>query len=213
MAYGIEVFNNNQTFQFGTNAETSLTVVTSGSVATNANVSLNTTTQILCVRRANTGFIYGTTTPGTSGRWRNVSGVTVDYIILEKMTFRASNDSGDYGIEIYNSAGVLTFSSKYTRGQAILSVYPPGTLASTSDLAPSDHPAVYSGDLTGVYYGFGRMVYDLTVTPYIKSEVAYFDYTGNLIRSVNVTGYPIQGFGTVYVAYANVSSVITLKRN
>jgi hypothetical protein len=213
MAYGIEVFNNNQTFQFGTDTETGLTVITSGSVATNANVSLNTTTQIICVRRANTGFIYGTTTPGSSGNWRNVSGVTVDYIILEKMTFRASNDSGDYGIEIYNSAGVLTFSSKYTRGQAILSVDPPGTLSSTSDTVPGDHPVVYSGDLTGVYYGFGRMVYNLAVTPFIKSECAYFDYTGNLIRSVNITGYPIPGFGTVYVPYPNMSSVITLKRN
>jgi hypothetical protein len=216
MTYGIEVFNDNINFQFGTTAEQGLTILTSGSVNHNANVTLNTNNQILCVRRANTGFILGTTTPGTSGRWNNQSGVTIDYIIMEKMLTRAPDDTGGYGIEIYNTSNQITFSSKYTRGQRLLSVYPPGTLSSASDTINA-HPIVYTGNLTTpklIYFGFGRMVQDLASTPFHMLEQAYFDYTNGYIRCKNVAGYPGPfGTGTIYLTYANKSSIIIMSRN
>jgi hypothetical protein len=201
MPYGIEVFNNNNSFQFGTTVLEGFSVISTGTVAGFGTLPLNTTNEILCIRRSNTGGIFGTTTPGTSGSWYNANSNAIDYLKLQRIRTTAENDTGAYGIRIFNTASEITYSSKFTRGQKLLHVYAPGTLGGEM--------IVYSGDLTGVYYGFGRMVFNTTQ----NNECCRFDYTANTIKSINNNYYFIPGSGTLTIAKANDSSVLIMARN
>lgn len=214
MSYGVEVYNSNAQLQFGTNASEGFTVVATGTLANLATLTYNTYNDILLARRSTTGYLLGTTTPGTSGSWINRSGVTVDYIRMQRIPTTTENDTGSYGIQVFNSSGTLTYSSKFTRGQRLISVSPPGTYSSASNNTTA-HPVIYTGALTGpdIYFGFGRMVFNLGPSTAQYYENAYFDYTNNLIRVRNMYTYLIPGFGDIIVPYANKSSLIIMTRN
>jgi len=203
MPYGVEVFNNNDQFQFGTTAQEGLSVIDSGTINSAATLTgLNTENEVLCLRRSTTGIVRGNLTEGTNGSFLNNSGVTVDYIRLRKMTQTTTNDTGNYGIEVYNSSGVITYTSKYTRGIRLLSVINIGTVG--------DNTQIYSStSLAGVYYGFGMMVYNTTQ----EMGIASFDYTNNTIKAYFV-GLVSDGFGGfIRLPQTNDSSLLILARN
>jgi hypothetical protein len=205
MAYGVEVINNNGSFQFGSEAQEGLSVIDTGTIASAATLTgLNTNNEILCLKRSTTGYIRGNLTEGTSGSFLNNSGSTIDYLRLRKMTQTTTNDSGTYGLEIFNSSGTMTYSSRYTRGQALLSVRNVATVGNGT--------VIYTGTLTDVWYGFGTMKYT-TGLPRYELAVAYFNYTANTI-TVYFNAVLAGPFGTeINVPQTNDSSLLVLKRN
>jgi len=204
MAYGIEVFNNNGSFQFGSEAQEGLSVIDTGTINSAATLTgLNTQNEILCLRRSTTGPVRGNLTEGTSGSFLNNSGATVDYIRLRKMTQTTPNDTANYGIEIYNSSGVLTYTSKYTRGLKLISVANIGTASGTT---------IYTGSLTGVYYGFGAMSY-VTGSSGNTMGVANFNYTSNTISVIFERYYPDPFGNPITISHSSQSSLLILARN
>jgi hypothetical protein len=204
MPYGVEVFNNNDQFQFGTTAQEGLSVIDIGTINSAATLTgLNTENEILCLRRSTTGPVRGNLTEGTSGSFLNNSGVTVDYIRLRKMTQTTTNDTGNYGIEVYNSSGVITYTSKYTRGLRLLSVANIGTASGTT---------IYTGSLTGIYYGFGAMSY-VTGSSGNTMGVANFNYTSNTISVIFERYYPDPLGNPITITHSSQSSLLILARN
>lgn len=202
MPFGIEVFNDNNSFQFGTTVLEGFSAVSTGSVASSASLPYNTLNEILGLRRSTSGPITGSVTPGINGSWFNSTGTTIDYLKLVRIRASTENDVGAYGLRILNTASEITYSSKFTRGQKLLHVYPPGTLAGNN--------IVYSGDLTGVYYATGRMLGAV--------ESCEFNYTNNTITAYNNITYFIPNFqtgggSTVVVPKANNSSTLIIARN
>jgi hypothetical protein len=203
MAFGIEVYNNNNSFQFGTTVLEGFSAVSTGSVASYATLPYNTINEILGLRRSTTGAIIGSVTPGVNGSWYNSTSIAIDYLKLVRIRASTEDDVGTQGIRLLNTASEITYSSKFTRGQKLLHVYPPGTLAGTN--------IVYSGDLTGIYYATGRMLG-------ANVESCLFDYTSNTITSYNNIVYNIPDFtyGGVYqlvVPKSNNSSTLIISRN
>jgi hypothetical protein len=212
MAYGIEVFSSNSSLQFGTTAQESLSVINSGTVGATNSVTYDGANEILCFNRSTTGWIDGNTN-STATSW--TGGATINWIKLKRITTDSSNpagdDSGDYGIQVFNSAGnATTYSSNFTKGPEVLAVKSPGSVTS-GGTAVSSAGIIYSGAPAGVYVGVGRMVWGYDNWVYQAYETLYFDYTNNVIRSRNLSGYNI-GYGFIYVGHPNKSSMIIFKR-
>jgi hypothetical protein len=209
MAYGIEILSSNNTFQLGTEVQESLSVINSGTCSSGNSVTYDGSNEILCFNRSTTGWIIGNTN-STATSWANISGATINWIKLKRITTDTEDDTGAYGIRIFNSGGTKTYSSNFTKGQEILDVKSPGNVSSTG-LAITQAATIYSSNPTGVYVGVGRMIYAASTSQYDAYENLYFDYTNNIIRSRNLVGFDI-GNGFSYLGRPNKSSLIVFKR-
>lgn len=210
MAYGIEVYNSNGGIQFSTQYVDGFTVLDTGTVSNTASVSYNATNEILGFNRTTTGWIDGNTnSTGTS--WTNTSGVTINWLKLKRTSLQTEDSAGNYGIRVYDSTGTnVIYSSNFSKGQKIIDIIPSGSISSTG-LAITQSPVIYSGSPSGIYYCPGRMVFNFNASTYQGYETTYFDYSTNVIRSRNLVGYNI-GFGFIYLGYSNKSSIILTKR-
>jgi hypothetical protein len=213
MAYGLEIFSNNDTLQLGTTVQESLSITDSGTANAAgfyATVPYNGTNEILCFNRSTTGWLTGTTNAaGTS--WTNSSGTAVNWIKLRRMTESEENETNNYGLKIFDAQGSsTTYSTAFSFSQEVLNVKSPGTVSSTS-LAEQDTPVIYTGDPIGEYVGVGRMYYGASTSQYDAYENLYFDTSNNVIRSRNLVGFDI-GNGWNYIGRPNRSSLIVFKR-
>ena len=213
MAYGLEIFSNNDTLQLGTTTQESLSVTdfgTANATGFNATVQYNGTNEILCFNRSTTGWLTGTTNAaGTS--WTNSSGTAVNWIKLKRMTQSAENETNNYGLKIFDAQGSsTTYSTAFSFSQEVLNVKSPGTVSSTSkEVAGAE--VIYTGSPVGVYVGVGRMYYGFSSSQYDAYENLYFDTSNNVIRSRNLVGFNI-GNGFSYIGRPNRSSLIIFKR-
>lgn len=209
MAYGIKILSNNNTLQLGTEVQESLSVINYGTCGSGNSVTYNGSNEILCFNRGTTGWIDGNTN-STATSWANTSGATINWIKLKRITIDTEDDSGAYGIRLFNSGSTKTYSSNFTKGQEILDVKSPGTVSSTGP-AITGAATIYSSNPTGVYVGVGRMIFAYSSSQYEAYENLYFDYTNNIIRSRNLVGFNI-GNGFSYIGRPNKSSLIVFKR-
>lgn len=210
MSYGIDVFNSIGGLQFSTQYVDGFTVIDTGTVTNSSSVSYDANNEILGFNRTTTGWIDGNTnSTGTS--WTNTSGVTINWLKLRRTSLQTEDSAGTYGIRVYDSSGTkVIYSSNFSKGQQIIDIVPTGSVSSTGT-AITQSPVIYSGSPSGIYYCPGRMIFTFNSNSYKAYETAYFDYTGNVIRSRNLIGYDI-GFGFFYVGYSNKSSIILTKR-
>ncbi|MGY8868632.1 MAG: hypothetical protein ACKVJK_23745, partial [Methylophagaceae bacterium] len=188
MAYGIEVYNENENLQFSTDQE-SFAVIDTGTVTNTSSVDYNSANEILFVRRTTTGHIDGNTTREVSSgvdRWTNASGTTVEYLKVKRTSQRAEDNSSTYGVKVFKSDGTtLQYSSGYSKGPKLIDIISPGSTQSFGyPNAYAYKPVLYSGSLTNIWYGFGDMKY---TSGQIHFQCTYWNYgtTPNTIQALN----------------------------
>lgn len=214
MAYGIEVYNQNNNLQFSAEQE-SFAVIDTGTVTNTSFKDYNSANEILFVRRTTTGHIDGNTSRGggTGGidRWTNASGATVEYLLVKRTSQRAEDNSSTYGIKVFKSDGTtLQYSSGYSKGPKLIDIIPPGSTQSFG--YPNNYtykPVLYSGSLTNIWYGFGDMKFTNGV---IIFQGTYWNYTANTIQALNqATTFTYPNTYT-WFGYPNISTLFILER-
>tara|TARA_R110002074_G_scaffold55025_1_gene136920 strand:+ start:703 stop:1365 length:663 start_codon:yes stop_codon:yes gene_type:complete len=218
LSYGIEVFSSNNTFQLGTTVDEALTVVSSGTIsAGNNSPTINPLNQIIAFNRTDDGFIRGNTN-STGTLWTaHASYGTVKYLLLERMSVRAEDSAGDYGIRVFKSDGsTRNYSSNYSKGVEIISVVEPNTVgnAATNDsngARPPDY--IYSGNPTDIYVAPGSQAFNFqSNVGGLRQETFKFFHSGT--AGIGAEGiYSFFLFGTQYrIRFMNHSSIIVLKQ-
>lgn len=220
MVYGLEIFNSNGNIQFSSRwVKENFKVIDTGTVSGTGSISYNATNEILSLNRPNTGYIIGDTN-STQTSWTNESGATLNYVKLRRVSLdgiAAEDDNiGNYGIRAFTATGDLAWSSNWTKGQAVQAVLEPRTFQSSSPggltFAPTDHAVIYNGSPSGVYVGFGNMLYTATANETVYHECFYFDYSNNVIRGAGGYSYAA-GRGTAFRALPNTNTCIVFTRN
>lgn len=220
MAYGIEIFNSSGNIQFSTNAcIENLKVIDANTVTSTGSISYNGTNEILALNRPGTGYVLGDTN-STQTSWTNNSGVSLNYIKLRRMSVdgtAAEDSAGSYGIRCFTASNGLAWSSNFSKGQAVQDIIDPRSFQSSTPSSgltffSTDHPVIYNGSPTGVYVGFGSMLYTATASETIYHECFYFDYVNNVIRGAG--GYAFSaGRGTAFRPIPNTNTCIIFTRN
>ena len=210
MAYGIEVLNDNDTVQFSSEAQESLTVISSGTCGSSSSVTYDGNNEILCFNRSTTGWINGTTNSFATS-WTNASGVTVNWIKLKRASTDTADDTGDYGIEVYKSGGgtSINFSSNFSKAQNITDIIAPRSVMSTNNTIAGS-PVIHTGDPTGLYVGVGRMTYFEGSNNDDWYDNIYFDYIGNKIRMREIFSFKLYGSSSskTWVGRFNLSTLL-----
>ena len=136
MGYGIEIDNGNGARQLDSNVVNSIAVITSGTISGgSALTGVDLSTDLFFINRSSTGFaMINKTGSDTSATLTNVGSSAVNYIRGKLSSGVAPDGSGTYGVELYNSSGVRTYSSNYGYESNILSIKPSNTLVSGNDL-------------------------------------------------------------------------------
>jgi hypothetical protein len=213
VAYGIETFGSGGYLQFSTEVQESLTVVEAGAVANNVAVPYNNDNEILCFHKDETGWLRGNHND-TLTSWTNKSGVSINWIKLKRCTVdgvSGEDSAGSYGLQVFNSSGVLTYSSNFSKGQEVLSVIESGSVASANDPSTaSNNPTIYTGDPTNIYYGPSQMRYYDTSTIKHYWNNAYFDFENNKIQFIGVSMFT--AYFTNWVPTYNMGSILIFKR-
>jgi hypothetical protein len=120
MAYGLEVFNSNGALQLSTENLDGITVIDTGTLATSASLTgVNLETELFFYNKPSTGLgsieRSGTDTNATLLN----SGGSIDYILAKLGSNNTPDDSGGYGLEVYNSSAELIYSSNYTKSEGV----------------------------------------------------------------------------------------------
>jgi hypothetical protein len=123
MAYGLEVFNSNGALQLSTENLDGITVIDTGTLASGSpggSVSgVNLETELFFYNKPSTGLgAIQRSGTDTNATFTNEGG-EVDYIIAKLGSNNTPNDSGGYGLEVYNSSAELIYSSNYTKSEGI----------------------------------------------------------------------------------------------
>ena len=222
MSYGIEVFSSNNTFQLGTTVDETLTVVSSGTVTAGNSISLNPSNQIIAFNRTNNGFIRGNTNAtGTTWTAHGNYG-TVKYILLERMSTKAEDSAGTYGIRLFKSNGSSrSYSSNYSKGVEIISVVKPNTVGNSATNNANGARApdmIYNGNPTNIYVAPGSQAFSFqSGVGGVRQETFRFFHTAT--SAWPALGIGAEGifsfflFGTQYrIRMMNHSAIIVLKQ-
>lgn len=222
MTYGIEVFSSNGTFQLGTTVEEALTVVSSGTITAGNSISLNPSNQIIAFNRTDNGFIRGNTN-ATGTLWTShASYGTVKYIILERMSTKAEDSAGTYGIRIVKSDGsTRNYSSNYSKGVEIISVVAPNSVGNAQiqdangNLPPD---MIYLGNPTDIYAAPGSQAFNFqSGVGGLRQETFRFFHTATSafprigIGAEGIYSFFLNGSQT-RIRFLNHSSIIVLKQ-
>lgn len=218
MSYGIEVKNSNGNIQFSTDVSDQLTVIDTGTVSNNSSVTYDGSNEILAMNMPSAGsqtWLIGNTN-STATSWTNSSGYTVNWLKLKRLRTQTAanqngNDTGNYGVEVKNTSGNITFSTRFTKMIKAETILASGS--TSGSITTSNCPVIYSGNLTSntVYCAPGRMRSSLGGNPAFYYENFYFDYTANEIRFRSIYGVDI-GNGYIWLPQANQSTVIVFTR-
>lgn len=221
MPYGIEVKNRLGNVQFSSDAE-NLTVVNSGIVSNNGIITnLAPTEEILCLNRTTSGFIRGIHNSART-QWQNLSGVTVNYIRLKLASDTTENDSGSYGIRMFDAQGntTRTYSSNYTKGQRVLKIIAPRTVRAYNSgvmaLYQDDCDKIFIGPTSGVYVSTTKMNYlnswGSGGDEIIYQDCFYFDVSNQEIAYAGALLY-YDGRSVRYRPIYNNASILVFKTN
>lgn len=204
MGYGIKVTNENG----NTLIDTELLSQMQTTEVTTLNGTSSTTIDL-----SRDFFLYNRTTTGNTALRQSVSNnvysitndssTALNLLKLKIVTVignanQPTRAANDYGIEIKNSSGVISFTDLYSKGLTILSIYPPDTV--------SGGGLIYSGStLSNIYVGAGG--------PYNSANNAYnnfyFDSSANKIYYRHFISF----LGTSYNIVNDTTIVVAQVRN
>lgn len=195
MGYGVNILNTNNNTLIDSDLQEQMQVTRTNTIPGSGSLTIQTGEMILISRDYPTSGTVFTDLNKTFGSQTldNDSSVAVNYIGLRRVTASTppSRSAGDYGIELYNSSSVVSFTDLYTKGFTILKVYPPGTVQGGT--------AIHTGSTTNVYFGvpndYGGLGAIITVNQFSfdqgTNSVTYVNYIdtgsfgGSLVHNYN----------------------------
>ena len=186
MAYGLQIFNENDQTLIDTNLASQMQVSTIGSIAgrtgTYPNYSYSFIAkedeELVCF---NSGITTGSVTTAFNRAYSstnifNLSASSFNYATLSVVTQTyMGSGNADYGITIFNPSSTISFTDEFDKSYDLLAVHPAGTLYGTGAV-------VYSGsDFSDIYVGGGTPRNDSSV----KVNNYAFDAANNQILYYN----------------------------
>lgn len=157
MAYGLEFYGNVGQLIFDTdNFDGGQTLVITGSGTIGNGSNYTYPSNKLVFGKVNSGNMLGNVS--NSGVLTNYSGSTITYIEAEFTSNSTTNlvTGADYGLEVYDSSGNITFSTRKTNSTiTFLQVWDKGTLVSETDVLYQDN----SGLPSNLYVSMDYMYY------------------------------------------------------
>jgi hypothetical protein len=203
MAYGLQIFNDNDNILLDTSKQSQMQVIQQTTHASGANLVAGTAQFILW----NTVHSGGGSTItvfnqayGSSNIYNGHSSVTFNVLRLGEVTQATppTRPANDYGLEIYNASGTISYSDLFTKSYDILAIYPPGTLTNDSVLYTGSTTDVYAGAGQPNHFGGGGY----------SASFGNFAFASNSIKYKSYINVPYIGF---FQAFPNASTVIILK--
>ena len=136
MTYGIQIDNGNGARQIDSNVVNSIAVISAGTLASSGTLTgVNLSTDLFFVNRSSTGFVLiNKTGSDTSATLTNVGSDSINYVRGKLSSGIVPDNSGSYGVELWNSSGAKTYSSNYGYESNILSIKPSNSIVGGSDL-------------------------------------------------------------------------------
>ena len=186
MAYGLQIFNENDQTLIDTNLASQMQVAAIGSIAgrtgTYPNYSYSSISkddeELVCF---NSGITTGSVTTAFNQAYNstnifNLSASSFNYAKLSVVTQTyTGSGNADYGITIFNPSSTISFTDEFDKSYDLLAVHPAGTLYGTGAV-------VYSGsDFSDIYVGGGTPRNDSSV----KVNNYAFDAANNQILYYN----------------------------
>lgn len=187
MAYGLQVFNENDQTLIDTDLASQMQVSSIGSIAgrtgTSPNYSYSSITkyteELVCF---NSGITTGSVTTAFNQAYNNnniinLSASSFNYAKLSVVT-QTYTESGnaDYGITIFNPSSTISFTDAFDKSYDLLAVHPAGTLYGQGAV-------IYSGsDFSDIYVGSGPPKNDSSVKvnnyafDAANSQILYYNY-------------------------------------
>lgn len=194
MAYGLQIFNENDQTLIDTDLASQMQVSSIGSIAgrtgTSPNYSYSFITkddeELICF---NSGITTGSVNTAFNQAYNsnnifNLSASSFNYAKLSVVTQTyTGSGNADYGITIFNPSSTISFTDEFDKSYDLLAVHPAGTLYGQGAI-------VYSGsDFSDIYVGGGPPKNDSSV----KVNNYAFDAANNQILYYNYVfiGFPI----------------------
>ena len=186
MAYGLQIFNENDQTLIDTNLASQMQVAAIGSIAgrtgTYPNYSYSSISkddeELVCF---NSGITTGSVTTAFNQAYNstnifNLSASSFNYAKLSVVTQTyTGSGNADYGITIFNPSSTISFTDEFDKSYDLLAVHPAGTLYGAGAV-------VYSGsDFSDIYVGSGAPRNDSSV----KVNNYAFDAANNQILYYN----------------------------
>jgi hypothetical protein len=171
MAYGLQIFNSAGTIMLDTNHVSSMQVISQGTFANNAFITLQTG-DLYYWNRPSTGQCL-VVWDATNSRYQNKSGVTINFVRVRVVKDAAAVTAPTYGLQTFNSSGVTTYTMGHTKGFNVLATYPIGTRVSSLTYSVG---GLYSGTLTNIYTYTGKGIFASANT---KQDCSIWDYSAN----------------------------------
>lgn len=211
MAYGLQVFNENDQTLIDTDLASQMQVSSIGSIAgrtgTSPNYSYSSITkddeELVCF---NSGITTGSVTTAFNQAYSNnniinLSASSFNYAKLSVVTQTyTGSGNADYGITIFNPSSTISFTDAFDKSYDLLAVHPAGTLYGQGAV-------IYSGsDFSDIYVGSGPPKNDSSV----KVNNYAFDAANNQILYYNYLFVGAPGFNQTYYFY-NPSNVFVAR--
>tara|TARA_R110000822_G_scaffold47412_2_gene125745 strand:+ start:154 stop:765 length:612 start_codon:yes stop_codon:yes gene_type:complete len=172
MAYGLQIFNSAGTIMLDTNHVSSMQVISQGTFAQNAYITLQTG-DLYYWNRPTTGQCI-VVWDASNSRYQNKTGITINYVRVRVVKDASAVTSPTYGLETYNTSNVKTYTMGHTKGYNVLATHSIGSrLSSTSNYSIA---GLYSGTLTNVYTYTGKGAFTSANT---KVDCSFWNYSTN----------------------------------
>ena len=189
MAYGLQIFNENDQTLIDTNLASQMQVAAIGSIAGRQLLSsgppptysyssiTKQPTELICFNLS----VYGTTGINQSYGSSDMYNLSSDAVNFAKLSVVAeitggATTSADYGITIFNPSSTVSFTDAFDKSYDLLAVHPAGTLDGAGAV-------VYSGsDFSNIYVGGGtpRVDGNSRINNYgfdtANNQILYYNY-------------------------------------
>lgn len=172
MAYGLQISNSSGTVMLDTNHVSSMQVISQGTFANDAFITLQTG-DLYYWNRPTTGQCL-VVWDAPNSRYQNKTGITINYVRVRVVKDAAAVTAPTYGIQTYNTSGATTYTMGHTKGYNVLATHSIGSR--TSSTTNYSIAGLYSGTLTNVYTYTGKGAFTSANT---KVDCSYWDYSAN----------------------------------
>lgn len=162
MGYGIQITNENENTLIDSDLASQMQITNVEAFAGSSSKVIDHSKEFFMYNRTITSGTYATALRQSfsSPNWSvtNNSGTAINLARLKVIANignanQPSRPANDYGIELKNTSGSISFTDLYTKGVKILSIYPIGDITGGA--------LIYSGStLTNIYVGAGGNVYN-----------------------------------------------------
>ncbi|MGY8868669.1 MAG: hypothetical protein ACKVJK_23930 [Methylophagaceae bacterium] len=199
MAYGLQIVNSAGTIMLDTNHVSSMQVISQGTFAQNAYITLQTG-DLYYWNRPTTGQCI-VVWDASNSRYQNKTGITINYVRVRVVKDASTVTSPTYGLETYNTSNVKTYSMGHTKAYNVLATHSIGSrVSSTSNYSVA---GLYSGTLTNVYTYTGKGAFTSANT---KVDCSYWSYSTNKLYFFSQ--FDTQFAGVVPLSNATMVAVI-----